>query len=107
MKKSIPAILVALSAIASVYAWYYTSDSETAKRAVRYRLIDGTSAEFRNVYVTPSGFICGEVNSKNRFGAYAGFTQFVAPPGAFELMRSSLTFGATPEDRAFIEKFCG
>lgn len=39
---------------------------------VRYYLKDGDSAKFRNVIKN-----CGEVNAKNSWGAYAGFTRFI------------------------------
>ncbi|HFG6963640.1 hypothetical protein NQ777_06650 [Acinetobacter baumannii] len=40
--------------------------------AVRYYLKDGDSAKFRNVIKN-----CGEVNAKNSWGAYTGFTRFI------------------------------
>lgn len=40
--------------------------------AVKFDLKDGESARFRNVIGN-----CGEVNSKNSYGAYAGFSRFV------------------------------
>jgi hypothetical protein len=47
-------------------------------------LKDPDSAKFRNVVVTRlSGgnlMLCGEVNSKNAFGAYTGFKGFIASP---------------------------
>lgn len=39
---------------------------------VRTTLKDGDSAKFRNQYK-----MCGEVNAKNSFGAYTGFTKFI------------------------------
>ncbi len=39
---------------------------------VRTLLKDGNSAEFRNQQK-----MCGEVNSKNSFGAYTGFTKYI------------------------------
>lgn len=39
---------------------------------VRTLLKDGGSAEFRNQQK-----MCGEVNSKNSFGAYTGFTKYI------------------------------
>lgn len=39
---------------------------------VRYDLKDGDSAKFRNII---GG--CGEVNAKNSYGAYTGFSRFV------------------------------
>ena len=39
---------------------------------VRENLKDGDSAKFRNQYE-----MCGEVNAKNSFGAYTGFTRYI------------------------------
>ena len=50
-------------------------------------LRDPKSAEFRNVYLReseiegkPSYVYCGEVNSRNGFGGFTGFEQFIASP---------------------------
>lgn len=52
-----------------------------AKHEVTQQLKDPASAEFRELYAvkTPAGglLVCGEVNSKNSFGAKAGFTRFI------------------------------
>ena len=47
-----------------------------AEDAIRLQLIDPKSADFRNILVSKSGVVCGEVNSKNRFGGYVGFRAF-------------------------------
>ena len=52
--------------------------------AVKYSLIDPDSASFRNIRAadltladgTNYRRVCGEVNSKNRMGGYAGFSTF-------------------------------
>lgn len=58
------------------------------KNAVRSRLKDPKSAEFKNIYVFVGKnnvpVICGQVNSKNSFGAYVGFQRFVTA-GSSEL----------------------
>ena len=42
------------------------------------QLLDYPTARFRNVRVQKSGdSLCGEVNSKNRMGAYSGWTPFL------------------------------
>lgn len=59
-----------------------------AEGAAADRLIDPASAQFRNVAQherakadkSRDKFVCGEVNGKNRMGAYAGFTRFVYGP---------------------------
>lgn len=48
----------------------------SATTAVKTQLFDSDSAKFRNLYISSSGVVCGEVNAKNRFGAYAGFRMF-------------------------------
>lgn len=61
---------------------------ETAKKLMSNVLKDPVSAQYRNIYVESfpkeiikktniSWAVCGEVNSKNSFGAYTGFKRFV------------------------------
>ena len=72
--------------------WYFAPFWE-ARSKVRYLMIDPESAEFREMHRGQNGAICGEVNSKNRLGAYTGFVAFyvvdgvahVQPPDATEL----------------------
>jgi hypothetical protein len=49
-----------------------------AKQAVRERLFDPESAQFSELFKSPSdnGAICGLVNAKNRMGGYAGRAPF-------------------------------
>lgn len=53
-----------------------------AQNSVKSLLRDGDSAEFRNLRVMKSEsggrYVCGEVNSRNAFGGYAGYQQFVS-----------------------------
>jgi hypothetical protein len=51
-----------------------------AEEAVRYQLIDGDSAKFREVRMVGEA-VCGEVNAKNRMGAYIGFEPFAFTDG--------------------------
>jgi len=48
------------------------------EEAVRAELRDPTSAMFRNIRSDRPPFVCGEVNSKNGFGGYAGWLGFHA-----------------------------
>ncbi|MDB5696860.1 MAG: hypothetical protein JWN21_2403 [Sphingomonas bacterium] len=41
-------------------------------------LIDPSSAQFRSVRMGKDGDVCGEINAKNRMGAYVGYSRFVA-----------------------------
>lgn len=58
-----------------------------AKEAVAAQLKDPTSAQFQSLKVgkTSKGFaiVCGEVNAKNAFGGYTGFTSFVWREGNY------------------------
>lgn len=54
---------------------------EKSKDAVRSRLKDPNSAEFKDVHFSDAGgtpVACGQVNSKNTYGGYTGFQHFVA-----------------------------
>jgi hypothetical protein len=50
--------------------------------AVRATLKDPDSAQFRKTYLSKiesgGSAICGEVNSKNSYGGYAGFQRFIS-----------------------------
>ena len=63
---------------------------EKGKRAIKEKLKDPKSAQFRNVYFhrgkNGSRMVCGQVNSKNSFGGFSGFQHFVSTG------TSSLTF---------------
>lgn len=50
---------------------------EGAEAAAAYILIDPSSAQFRNLTLK-NNTACGEVNGKNRMGAYVGFVRFIA-----------------------------
>lgn len=50
-----------------------------AKEQVAAMLRDPSSAQFRNVKAA-KGAVCGEINGKNGFGAYAGFSRFIVTP---------------------------
>ena len=57
------------------------AEIELVREAMEDRLKDSESARFRNVRVGTGehkDVICGDVNSKNSYGAYAGFTGFMA-----------------------------
>ncbi len=72
------------------------------ERAVKAQLKDDESSRFRGQFIGKSGAPCGEVNAKNSFGAYAGFSRYVAsgsglvvleaemPPGEFDKVWSQL-----------------
>lgn len=55
-----------------------SNPTQNAQDAVAYNLLDPDSAKFREVRTTDTGAVCGQVNGKNRMGAYVGFKDFVA-----------------------------
>lgn len=63
------------------FAWM-----EVGKDAVRAKLKDPKSAEFKDVYFFRGKdgvpMTCGQVNAKNGFGGYAGFKRFVSAGNA-------------------------
>jgi len=63
------------------YGWREASQSEVKKLKESIsdtQLHDPFSVEFRGVYVNEGGVhdYCGELNAKNRYGAYVGWTYF-------------------------------
>lgn len=72
------AMIVALPAAVAGYVWY--ADSYQPRKAalehVASQLIDPSSAQFRGVRKGRMIGYCGEINGKNRFGAYVGFKRF-------------------------------
>lgn len=74
------AVLVVGSAAAATW-WnhggkYAFGEYGQATAAVRLSLYDADSARFRSLYSLKAGVVCGMVNAKNRFGAYAGYRLF-------------------------------
>lgn len=56
------------------------AEIELAREGMQELLKDADSAKFRNVRFgvgSSKATVCGDVNAKNTFGAYAGFTAFV------------------------------
>lgn len=69
-----------------------------AQRSVAAKLKDPGSAQFTDVRVSELGAVCGKVNGKNAFGAYAGAARFVSIP-----VRAKGFDAETGEMGAFIE----
>lgn len=49
-----------------------------AREPVRAITKDPQSAQFKADYLTSSGWLCGEMNAKNEYGAYVGFKRFMS-----------------------------
>ena len=57
--------------------FYINSDVNLSTRSVKEILKDPDSAKFSNVRKTSQYTVCGKVNSRNGFGAYAGNKRFI------------------------------
>lgn len=58
---------------------------QAVEQAVANKMKDPNSAEFRDWHAFQSQkglLVCGEVNAKNSYGGYVGFTHFVAHASA-------------------------
>lgn len=81
-----------------------------AQEAVAAELIDGESARFRNVKKHAVAGVCGEVNAKNRLGAYTGFKRFIVfgEPGDTAKVFIDDAIGPNPEiSMSFSVGLCG
>jgi hypothetical protein len=71
-----------------------------AQQAVKGRLKDPSSAEFRNErvgsYQGKAIVVCGEVNAKNSFGGMTGFERFVSNGGDVTVLESEMAEGEFP-----------
>lgn len=68
------------------------SELKDAQKLVASKLKDPGSAQFRNVRKGTYGRICGEVNGKNSYGGYTGFSNF-SVNGSIVLMDDDLPYG--------------
>ncbi len=60
-------------------------------------LIDPYSAQYRSLRAGRSGSICGQVNGKNRFGAYVGYRDFVVGRDGKTIWMSNYADGVETE----------
>lgn len=96
-----PAVAILLLAVSSAAASAPVSKpslalAAKAKRIIAERLIDPRSLTVRNTHLAKASIdgqtvtlVCGEYNSKNHMGGYAGFRQFVYEPA---VMKGVLSF---------------
>lgn len=73
---------IAIGAVLALgLAVWWASNQQTIKAKRGYavsQLRDPDSVQFRNERLTDAGWLCGELNGKNAYGAYAGFKRFVS-----------------------------
>jgi hypothetical protein len=73
-----------------------------ARDAVARELVDPSSAQFRNTEVR-GDMVCGEVNGKNRMGAYVGFQRFYVRTSNWDAV---LDPQFNPQDLASARSLC-
>lgn len=75
------AILVTLVSV--FLFWHSGKDERFAREVMSSTLKDSQTAEFRNLERHGENVLCGEVNAKNSYGAFIGFTKFavIGTPG--------------------------
>ncbi|MBC3920014.1 hypothetical protein H8L32_21275 [Undibacterium sp. CY18W] len=83
-------------------------EQKQAREFVASKLKDPQSTQFRNE-VLKIGILCGELNSKNSYGAYVGFKRFIASGKQFAFVDGmGLVAGKEPElNAAEVTKFVG
>jgi hypothetical protein len=72
------------------------------EKYVKEKILEPSSARFRNQFIGKHGAPCGEVNAKDAFGAYIGFQRYISvardltllaqdvPPAEFDAQWSQL-----------------
>lgn len=68
-------LAVSMSAVAGSVS---PQDLKGIKSAMDDRLKDSESAKLKDVRIAEDGTVCGLVNAKNSYGAYAGYEPFIA-----------------------------
>lgn len=59
--------------------WLKMTDQEKinfVQEKIKMQLKDPNSAQFKNVFVSSAKNVCGEMNAKNSYGGYNGFSLF-------------------------------
>lgn len=84
------------------------ADTKAVEEAVRYRMKDPASTSFRNLSAVRKAdgavTVCGEVNSKNSFGGYTGFSPFTGTLNSGRFNVSAVAEDSTKAD--FIIRNC-
>ncbi|HVR48682.1 MAG TPA: hypothetical protein VMS38_03015 [Pseudorhodoferax sp.] len=59
--------------------WFVNPERIQVKRGyATHQLRDPSSVQFRDERLAKDGWLCGELNGKNSYGAYVGFKRFMA-----------------------------
>lgn len=73
------AVVVSTTLMVKYDDWFVTPKLIEAKRGyVVQQMRDPATVQFRGERLTQGGWLCGELNGKNGYGAYTGFKRFVS-----------------------------
>lgn len=88
--------LIAVGAVATINyeRWFVFPEMRTQ---LLKHLSDPASAQFRDERISQFGWLCGEVNSKNRQGGYVGFKRFMADSAGETHLEEHGRLGLVPE----------
>jgi hypothetical protein len=77
--------ILKVTVIAMVVVNLTACGDSNVKTEIKSLLIDPSSAQFKSITVFKNGNYCGEVNSKNKMGGYAGYKAFSKVDGKLEI----------------------
>lgn len=73
------AIAASVVTAANYNDWFVTPKLTEEKRShAVQQMRDPAAVQFRNERLTEGGWLCGELNGRNAYGAYVGFKRFMA-----------------------------
>lgn len=76
-KRNIALVVFSMLVVVLACGYYYKPIYDL-KEAVKNELVDPDSAKFKDIYVNRKTKVgCGQVNSKNKMGGYAGSRFFI------------------------------
>lgn len=78
MRKVMFSVVVALVLAGGALKYSGWKDAEKKRAHAVQHMRDPESVQFRNERMTGDGWLCGEMNGKNDYGAYTGFTRFLS-----------------------------
>lgn len=82
-------------------------EQDAAQSAAAYHLLDPGSAQFREVEFKDEDTVCGQINGKNRMGAYSGFHDFISYRSESEEWQAELVMSDPYGHDLFREKCIG
>lgn len=103
MKKLLLLALMAGLVFGGIWGYKQYQIYELKKAASSY-MKDPESAQFRNIFMYKDR-LCGEINAKNSFGAYTGFTRFIAMQSGLTYFENDKTYASSSFEKSW-NLFC-